>query len=176
MRALIVTALLGATLTVSATAKQPVIPDRPPPDKTKASELEGSYTIVSGEREGTAIPAEELKDGVFRLAFGKLVAVDQDRREFLVAKYTVDTAKTPWKIEMKSELPTKASTQGDAPKEQVTSVGLIKKDGATVTLIYAMPGGEAPTGFKTKAKQQMFVLKSFAAEPPIPDNKFKKGP
>ena len=38
--------------------------------------------------------------------------------------------------------------------------GLIEKKGDTVKLIYALPGGETPTEFKTKEKQLMFVLKN----------------
>ena len=45
------------------------------------------------------------------------------------------------------------------PKEEKTT-GLIKKEGDTVTIIYALPGGEAPKDFKTKEKQNLFVLKS----------------
>jgi hypothetical protein len=37
--------------------------------------------------------------------------------------------------------------------------GLIASEGETVKLIYALPGGKAPTEFKTAEKQQMFVLK-----------------
>jgi hypothetical protein len=37
--------------------------------------------------------------------------------------------------------------------------GLIQKEGDTVRLVYALPTGETPTGFKTKEKQLMFVMK-----------------
>ena len=37
--------------------------------------------------------------------------------------------------------------------------GLIQKDGDTVRLIYALPTGEVPAGFKTKEKQLLFVMK-----------------
>ena len=39
-------------------------------------------------------------------------------------------------------------------------MGLVKKEGDTVTLIYALPGGRPPTDFMTTEKQQMFVLKA----------------
>jgi hypothetical protein len=38
--------------------------------------------------------------------------------------------------------------------------GLIKKDGETLHLIYALPTEEIPTGFKTREKQLMFVMKA----------------
>ncbi len=48
----------------------------------------------------------------------------------------------------------------DKKGEEVTAKGLIEKDGDTVKLIYALPGGEMPTEFKTKEKQLMFVMKN----------------
>ena len=46
------------------------------------------------------------------------------------------------------------------PGEGEVARGLIEKDGETVRLIYALPGGMAPTSFETKAQQLMFVLKN----------------
>jgi hypothetical protein len=37
--------------------------------------------------------------------------------------------------------------------------GLVKKEGDTLHLIYALPTGEIPAGFKTREKQLMFVMK-----------------
>ena len=45
-----------------------------------------------------------------------------------------------------------------APKE-AEAVGLVKREGDTVTLIYALPGGKPPTEFKTQERQNLFVLK-----------------
>jgi len=176
MQVLIATALFGLALALSATA-DPQKPDPPvlPEDKTGPSALDGGYTIVSGERDGKAIPADEFKGAVVRFARGTVVGTDKDRKEFFAASYTLDTAKKPWKIDMKSIAPAKPDVSGDAPKDGMTATGLVKKEGNVLTLIYALPGGEAPKEFKTKAKQQMFVLKSFAADPAEP-NKFQKRP
>ena len=149
-----------------ATVAQKPSPDnvRPAGEKKEAVKLDGTYTIVSGEEDGKAIPAERLKGAVVRITDGKIVGTDKDRKELFAATYKVDTTKKPWKIDMKSMEPKEAST-----------TGLVKKEGDTLTIIYALPGGDAPTEFKTKAKQQMFVLKSFAADPPKP-NKFREDP
>ena len=37
--------------------------------------------------------------------------------------------------------------------------GLIEKEDDTVRIIYALPGGDLPTEFRTKDKQLLFVMK-----------------
>jgi uncharacterized protein (TIGR03067 family) len=163
---LLIGGLTTAILTLATMAERPS-PDNPPKpaDPAKlAGMIEGGYTIASGEEEGKAIPAERLKGAVVRITDGKIVGTDKDRKEFFAATYKLDTTKKPWKIDMKSIEPKEAAT-----------TGLVKKEGDTLTIIYALPGGDAPTEFKTKAKQQMFVLKSFAADPKEP-NKFRDSP
>lgn len=126
--------------------------------KKADAKLEGSYTVVSGEENGRAVPAEKVKGSIVRFTGDTIVGTDKDKKEFFAAKYTLDTAATPWKIRMTST----------APKE-AAAVGLIKKEGDTVTLIYALPGAPAPTEFKTKDRQNMFVLKAMdATEKPKP--------
>jgi uncharacterized protein (TIGR03067 family) len=162
MQALTAAALFGLALALSVAAASPA--DKPPADeKTPAAALEGGYTIVSGERDGKPIPDAEIKGALVRFTGGKVVGTDKDRKEFFAASYTVDTTKKPWKIDMKT-VPAKG---GAGPKEPRTATGLVKKEGDTLTLIYALPGGDAPTEFKTKAKQQMFVLKSSAEAVPL---------
>lgn len=174
MQALVATALfvVGAALN---TVAEPPSPDKPPTGavpKDPAVALEGAYTIVSGERDGKAIPEDEIKGSVVRFADGKVIGTDKNRKEFYAAAYTVDATKKPWKIDMKSVPPAKPDATGTTPRESVTATGLVKKEGETLTIVYALPGGDAPTEFKTKAKQQMFVMKSFVLDPPE-KNKFK---
>jgi uncharacterized protein (TIGR03067 family) len=176
MQAFIASTLFGLALGLTAAA-DPQKPDPPPvpEEKTGATALNGAYTIVAGERDGKAIPEAEIKGAVVRFARGKVIGTDKNRTEFFAATYKLDTTKKPWKIDMKSIAPMAPTVSGNTPKDGLTSTGLVKKDGDTLTLIYALPGGETPKEFKTKAKQQMFVLKSFAAEPVDP-KKFEKGP
>ena len=84
----------------------------------------------------------------------KIVGTDKDKKEFFAASYTLDTTKKPWVIKMKSL----------APKEGAESVGLVKVEGDSVTLVYSLPGVAAPTEFKTKDKQHLFVLKRVGAK------------
>lgn len=132
--------------------------DKKAEDKGPAA-LEGGYAIVSGEHGGKAIPEAEIKGSVVQITGNKIVGTDKDKKEFFSCTYTLDTSKTPWVINMKNNDPKGES----AP-------GLIKKDGDTVKIIYALPGGTAPKEFKTKEKQHLFVLKA-VKDPP---NKFSK--
>ena len=110
--------------------------------------IDGGYTIVSGERDGKALPEDHYRGSVVKIAGGKITGTDRDKKEFFAADFTLDTTKTPHVIRMRSTAPKAAD-----------ATGLVKKDGDAVTLIYALPGGPAPTEFKTKEGQLMFVLR-----------------
>ncbi|VTT99658.1 Putative uncharacterized protein OS=Rhodopirellula baltica (strain SH1) GN=RB4470 PE=4 SV=1 [Gemmataceae bacterium] len=138
--------LVGGTLSLVAAAARAE-------DKKGAKSLEGTYTLVSGEEDGKAVPEERIKGGIVRFTADKITGTDKDKKEFFAANYTLDTTKTPWAIAMKSTAP----KAGDAP-------GLVKKDGDTLTIVYALPGGEAPKEFKAGPKQHLFVLKAAKTE------------
>jgi uncharacterized protein (TIGR03067 family) len=116
----------------------------------------GAYTIVSGEKDGKPIPEERIKGSVVVFSGDKIVGTDKDKKEFFAATYTLDATKTPHVIRMKSTSPKEAE-----------AVGLIKgdEDMMTITIIYALPGGEAPKEFTTKEKQHLFVLKKAGEKP-----------
>jgi uncharacterized protein (TIGR03067 family) len=179
MSAKISFALLALGLAVTATAAPPDAPPKPVDPTAKPvvdvpkapTAIDGAFTIVSGERDGAAIPAAEIKDGVVRFAEREIIGRDKNGTAFLAVTYTLDTTKTPWAVAMKAISPEEKEAAGAATPAAMS--GLVKKDGMTVTLIYALPGGDAPTEFKTKAKQQLLVLKSFAAAPKVPDSKFE---
>lgn len=142
--------------------------DKKPAEKGK---LEGTYSIVSGEKDGKAIPKERLDGSVIKITDKAIVGTDKDKKEFYASTYTLDTSKTPWAISMtstaKKEDAKDKEKKDDAEKgkdvkpedSKTTASGLVKVDGDTVTLVYALPGGKTPTDFKTDAGQQMFVLK-----------------
>lgn len=152
MRALIAAGLFALSLTVAA-AQPPESPDdksgRKTDEKKAAASLEGGYTIVSGEEAGKAIPEDRIKGSIVRFTGDKILGTDKDKKEFFSATFTLDTSKTPWVIEMTSKQPKEAKT-----------TGLVKKEGDTITIVYALPGSEAPKEFKTKEGQQLFVLKN----------------
>lgn len=118
-------------------------------DKADKVSLEGTYTITKGERAGKAIPKEEIEGTVIVFTKDKVVTTGKDKKELYAATYTLDTSGKPHKINMTSI----------SPKRDEKAAGVVKVDGDTLTICYALPGGDTPTEFKTKDKQQCFVLK-----------------
>lgn len=113
-------------------------------------DLVGRYLIVSGEKEGMAEPEERIKDTVVTFTKDAVIVVDKDKKERYSASYKLDSTKNPSTIIMTSRVKESA---GEMAR------GLIQKDGDTLRLIYALPTGEIPSGFKTREKQLMFVMK-----------------
>jgi uncharacterized protein (TIGR03067 family) len=120
------------------------------PTDADAASLAGTYRFVSGEKYGGEEPAENLKQSKVSITAGEIIATDQDNKRSYVATYKLDTTKKPWRISMESIVPTIGAK----------AEGLVSKDGDTLKLIYALPGGDLPTEFKTKEKQLMWVLKA----------------
>jgi len=113
--------------------------------------LEGQHQVTAGERDGKAIPENDLKGVTFRFTGDKVVGATKDGTEFLAADYTLDAAKTPVVIVMK------LTAGSDKGKELH---GLVERKDNTIRIIYAAPGAEAPKEFKTKANQAMYTLKA----------------
>ena len=118
--------------------------------------LIGAYTVESGEKFGEKEPKERIEGTTVRFAEDAIVVLDKDKKEVYAQTYKIDSSKMPWTIVMKSKIT--PYTKGK--DEETVAKGLIEKDGDTVKLIYALPGGETPTEFKTKEKQLMFVMKN----------------
>jgi uncharacterized protein (TIGR03067 family) len=138
---------LGATL-LTALAVTPAA--------SRTPDLTGTYRIVSGEKNGAAVPQANIEDTVVEITRDRIVVTDRDQKETYSASYTLDATQTPWRIAMVSRR---------APEENVEATGLIEKKGDTVRLIYALPGGETPTEFKTGPQQLLFVMKAADAAP-----------
>ena len=113
------------------------------------SELDGTYTIVSGERAGKEIPADHFTGAIVMFEGDKVLGTDKDKKEFFASSFKIDTSATPHKIMMVS------TTQNKGQKAD----GVIEVKGDTIRLAYALPGGETPTDFKTKGEQHYFVMK-----------------
>lgn len=119
-------------------------------DKTAALKLPGDYVIVSGEKFGQKEPEERIKGTRVHFSDDRVIVTDKNKKETYVANYKLDLSKTPAVITMTSTL---------APSVGETAKGLVEKDGEQLRLIYALPGGDLPTDFKTKEKQLLFVMK-----------------
>jgi uncharacterized protein (TIGR03067 family) len=130
-------------------------------EKTAASALVGSYTIVAGEKDGEKIPDERIKGSSVRIAENAISTFDKEQKETYAATYTLDTSREPWRITMTSTI---ATVKGEVAE------GLIKKDGDTVQFIYAVRGGEIPTDFTTEDKQLLFTLEKAEAQTTYDEN------
>ena len=144
---------LAALLTAGATA---LAQDKKGNDSNAPAELIGGYTIVAGEKFGEKEPTERIEGTTVRFAEDAIVVLDKDKKEVYAQTYKIDSSKKPWTIVMKSKIT--PYTKGKA--DETVAKGLIEKEGDTVKLIYALPGGETPTEFKTKEKQLMFIMKN----------------
>lgn len=123
-------------------------------EKAKAKNpIAGTYEVISGERNGKALKKEEITETTVLIGDDALTSFDKDRKKVYAASYTLDKSTKPWTITMTSELTPRKDN------EQIKTIGLVQKKGKRLKLIYAFPGGKAPTDFKTDPRQQMFVLK-----------------
>jgi uncharacterized protein (TIGR03067 family) len=141
---------------LTALAEPPRVTTPPEPEAYAADKaftpksLVGRYIIVSGEKEGLKEPEERIKGTTVAFTTDSVTVVDKDKKELYSASYKRNTTTNPCEITMVSRV--------DQSAGQIAR-GLIQKEGDTIRLIYALPTGEIPAGFKTKEKQLMFVLK-----------------
>ena len=112
--------------------------------------LIGQYKITAGEKDGLEIPAERLNNSV-TITEDTFAVVDRDKKELYAAKYKLKRKqgeKGLFEIDMEST----------APQEGAKAVGLLKRDGKEVWLIYAL-GENRPENFeKTIRGQHLFKM------------------
>lgn len=159
--------LFALTILVAPAHAQKVADPSKDTPRLQPADLEGVYVIVSGEKFGVAEPTERIKGSTVRFTRDRVVVMDKDSKEVYGATYALvpDEAAAGEaasgakgsKIRMTSKL-------AEPQDQDKTSVGMIEKDDDGLRLIYALPGVEAPTEFKTKAGQLMFVLKREAKD------------
>jgi len=64
-------------------------------EKKSAADLDGTYTIVKGERDGKPIPEGEIKGAVVTFKGDRVYGTDKDKKEFFAATFRLDTSATP---------------------------------------------------------------------------------
>ena len=112
------------------------------PDAAKkdTAQLQGEWSMVSGEIDAQPLPAEYLK-GSRRVNKDDETTVTIAGRVFMKARFTIDPTKKPKTIDYTvSEGQTKGKTQ----------LGIYEIDGDTVKFCYSAPGKDRPTDFTTK--------------------------
>src|SRR5258708_4677356 len=108
--------------------------------KKDMAALEGEWSMVSGERDGGAVPDDLLKSAK-RVTKAGETTVSFGDQVFMKAKYTVDPSKTPKAIDYEVS---------EGPNKGKKVLGIYKVDGDTATFCFAQPDKERPTKFETK--------------------------
>jgi len=116
--------------------------------KEAANPLLGEYIMVSGEDNGEPVPEERIRGNILRITADTITAVDKKDQEIYVAKYKLDTTKTPYAITMTIA----GGPRGEAGDK---AVGIVELKGDTLQLAYAYDGGEVPKDFKSNGKKQL---------------------
>jgi uncharacterized protein (TIGR03067 family) len=112
--------------------------------KKEMALLEGEWSMVSGEANGQAMPAELAKTGK-RVAKDGETAITISGQVLFKAKFTIDPTKKPKAIDyLMTEGPTKGKTH----------LGIYELDGDTLKFCFAAPGKERPTEFTAKEGSQ----------------------
>jgi len=128
--------VVGIALVLLALAGSGVAQDA----KKEMAQLEGEWTMVSGEIDGQSMP-EEMRKTARRVVKDGETTVTIGDRLFMKAKFTVDPAKKPKTIDY---------TMTGGPTEGKTQLGIYELDGDTVKFCFSAPGKDRPTDFTTK--------------------------
>ncbi len=135
-------AVLGLTLTVPLLAADPAAKG--------TAKLEGTWSVVSAEHNGTKIPADQAKAVKFVITADKFkIDHNGDKHE---ADYKLDATKKPATIDV---------TPQDGPDKGKTAYGIYALNGGELKICFAKPGSDRPTEFASKADSEttLIVLK-----------------
>ena len=108
--------------------------------KKETAQLEGEWTMVSGEIDGQSMP-EEMRKTARRVVKDGETTVTIGDRLFMKARFSIDPAKKPKTIDY---------TMTGGPTEGKTQLGIYELDGDTVKFCFSAPGKDRPTEFTTK--------------------------
>jgi uncharacterized protein (TIGR03067 family) len=112
--------------------------------KKEMAQLEGEWSMVSGEANGAAMPDASVKTGK-RVAKDGETTITIGGKVYLKANFTIDPTKKPKTIDY---------TMTEGPTKGKTHLGIYEIDGDTVKFCFAAPGGDRPTDFTAKEGSQ----------------------
>lgn len=107
-------------------------------------QLEGEWSMVSGEANGVSMPEATVKTGK-RIAKEGKTTISFAGRIYFKAKYRIDPTKKPKAIDY---------TMTEGPTKGKTHLGIYELDGDTVKFCFAAPGKDRPTEFTAKEGSQ----------------------
>jgi uncharacterized protein (TIGR03067 family) len=129
--------LIAALVLVGAAGAQDAV-------KKEMAQLEGEWSMVSGEAHGTAMPEATAKTGK-RVAKDGETTITFGGQLYFKAKFRIDPSKKPKAIDY---------TMTEGPTQGKTHLGIYELDGDTVKFCFAAPGGDRPTDFTAKEGSQ----------------------
>jgi uncharacterized protein (TIGR03067 family) len=129
----VIVAVFAAALLAGADGPQEAV-------KKEMAQLEGEWTMVSGEIDGQPLP-EQMRKGAKRVAKDGETTVTINDQLFMKAKYTIDPTKKPKTIDY---------TFTGGPTAGKTQLGIYELDGDTVKFCFSSPGKDRPDDFTTK--------------------------
>jgi uncharacterized protein (TIGR03067 family) len=114
----------------------------PPSDAAKKdlAALDGEWSMVSGERDGQAIPEEYVKSAK-RVCKEGVVTVSFNDMVFLQAKLTLDPSKKPKHMDYDIT---------DGPTKSQRQLGIYEIDGDTIKFCFSPDDKGRPTDFTAK--------------------------
>jgi len=108
--------------------------------KDELKKLEGTYTMVSGEKDGKNVAEQTIK-------IAKLV-LKGDQHDVKIGD---DTFKGTHKVDPSKKPKTIDATDTDGPFKGKTVYGIYELDGDTFKVCFAKPGEDRPKEFSTKS-------------------------
>lgn len=119
--------------------------------KLDPAKLVGTWTYVSGEKDGKEIPAANLEKGLVKITKENITLESPDGK--FVIKYELDPAKTPIGLNMEIT----DGPQGVGSKAK----GIVALNKGELKICYPAMGGATPKEFATKEGSglHLFVLK-----------------
>jgi uncharacterized protein (TIGR03067 family) len=125
-----------------------------PPTPSELPKLAGTWTIVSGERNGERIPDERIAGLRVTITADAINVFDRENKPFIVARYKLDTSRTPNWIDM---------SLVDGPNRGQAAHGMVTMDSAEqARLIYSVGEKGRPDEFRTHtggSPATLFILK-----------------
>jgi uncharacterized protein (TIGR03067 family) len=116
----------------------------PDADKKETAQIEGEWSMVSGEANGASMPEAMVKTGK-RVAKDGETSITFGGRVYLKAKYRLDPGKKPKAIDY---------TMTEGPTKGKTHLGIYELNGDTVRFCFAAPGKDRPTEFTASEGSQ----------------------
>jgi uncharacterized protein (TIGR03067 family) len=109
-------------------------------NEKEMAQLEGEWSMVSGEANGLSMPEATVKTGK-RVAKDGETTITLGGQVYFKAKFSIDSTKKPKAIDY---------TMTEGPTKGKTHLGIYELDGDTVKFCFAAPGKDRPTDFTAK--------------------------